>query len=311
MRVLAARAMVRHTMLAFALLQLGARAQESCERWLIKGKKSANKFLARPEPQAGPQRLRFLKQVKHMSATAPCSGYDRIEILARALSDAIRERHKGFAHGMWGVFAADYAQSKASFMYKAICAAAARGQLRAAPTVCEVGFMAGHTSLLFLLALPSARVVSFDLGDTPWAAEQGRLLQQAFGPERFDVTFGLSNETLPQYHMDHPALRCDVVFVDGDKCPDARLDDFLHLRAMATGGALVLFDEATTFECVAGLVPEQKCGWEWDGAPKAFNRASRRNLLRVTNCSRNPAPLRGRWQGYAGVRDNVCAADLL
>ena len=104
-------------------------------------------------------------------------------------------------------------------------------------------------------------------------------------------------------------MACDVVFIDGDKYPDPRLTDIHNMRTMAHAGSLVFFDEATTFACVSGAVPEEKCGRHWDGAPKAFNRASREGTVRVRACSKNPKPLKGHWNDFGGLTDNVCEAE--
>ena len=67
----------------------------------------------------------------------------------------------------------------------ALDAAAARAPLH---TVCEVGFNAGHSALLWLLGAPRARVVSFDIGLYP-ALVGARWLSRRF-PGRFTLVQG-------------------------------------------------------------------------------------------------------------------------
>ena len=92
---------------------------------------------------------------------------------------------------------------------------------------------------------------------------------------------------------------------------DDAFADFVHFSRAARGASTLVFvDEATTDACVYGRVPESKCRG-WDGAPKAINRASRTGLVKFANCSRNPRPLRGRWNDYGGVTDNVCVGEYV
>lgn len=264
----------------------------------------------------GPHRQQFVDEVRapHTGASG-ASTYETIDKLARLLSEAVTDlKTKSWAgqHGQWGIFHDAYQHSKTRFIYDELQRARDDGRVPAhGATACEVGFLAGHTALLFAEALgPKSSVVSFDFGDTAWALDQGTLMSEAYG-ERFKIIFGDSNRTVPKFHRTHPELRCDVAFIDGAKYPRPRLADIVHFKAMSRAGTLIFFDEATTFACVSGKVDEGRCGNAWDGAPRAFNRASRAGLVQVTNCSVNPIPTRGRYNDWAGRTDNVCSAKYL
>ena len=55
--------------------------------------------------------------------------------------------------------------------------------------------MSGHSALLFLETAPHAKLVSFDLGDSPWSRPMATLLKAVYG-KRFEVIWGLSNNTV-------------------------------------------------------------------------------------------------------------------
>ena len=97
-------------------------------------------------------------------------------------------------------------QTKTRFLYEHVCRLAQQGR---ANTICEVGFNAGLSALLLLEAAPSARVISFDLGDMPWSGFAANALRAAYdSPRRFIGTvFGDSAATLP-FFKDGP---CDVM----------------------------------------------------------------------------------------------------
>ena len=209
--------------------------------------------------------------------------------------------------------------------------------------------MAGHSALLFLEAVKSARLISFDLGDAPWSrpaagarnhaiplthklqrsARPGEptnksvhvtaicrhlgatdIMAQAFG-ERFEAVFGLSNNTVPTYAREHPSLDCDVLFVDGAKFGEQRWLDLQNFRQLTRPGAVLFYDEASTLECVRGEVSEDSplCQGN-DGAAKAYNRAAQRGLVKVIDCRWAIHGVPGGGYLKKGVRgDGSCVAE--
>ena len=243
--------------------------------------------------------------------------YARIDELARLLSAAAKGSCPAFGyHGMWGVFSEPpkvarpnraqkanvqlftYGSSKAAFLHNETCA---HGVGEPVHQICEVGFNAGHTSLLWLEAMPTARVTAFDMGDMAYAAKQAALLKRAYG-NRFEVVWGSSSETVPAHA---PRLRrtCDVVFLDGGKAEELRLADLKNFQNWSTKGALLLFDEATTMACVKGYGNRvASCGsfkQAWDGTAYAYHSAARAGLIYVSSCS---------WPARLEGKDGVCAA---
>merc|ERR1719334_872404 len=81
-------------------------------------------------------------------------------------------------------------------------------------SILEIGFNAGHSACLLLLANPRARVVAFDLCEHAYALPCAEVLKRHFGPERFDLVAGASGESLPSYAKAHPGEAFDLLHVD-------------------------------------------------------------------------------------------------
>jgi hypothetical protein len=110
--------------------------------------------------------------------------------------------------------------------------------------VCEVGFNAGHSTLLWLMQDPRVRVRAFDLGVHWYSSHVTGFFDAAFDRGRVDVTFGDSQETLPAFaaafNSTEPPEFCDLIFVDGDHHYAAALADLRNLRAAVRPGHHVL-----------------------------------------------------------------------
>ena len=110
--------------------------------------------------------------------------------------------------------------------------------------VCEVGFNAGHSTLLWLMADPRVRVRAFDLGVHWYSPHVTGFFDAAFDAGRVEVVFGDSQQTLPAFaaafNSSSPPEFCDLIFVDGDHHFDAALSDLRKLRAAARPGHHVL-----------------------------------------------------------------------
>ena len=119
--------------------------------------------LRRQHPANTTAGIRFMRAV-HTPAEDACTaaGYARIERLGLRLTEAAKGLHVGYGvHGQWGIFAPRLQQAKTRFLHEWLCRYIARG--RPMVTICELGFMAGHSAMLFLETARTAKVVSFDV----------------------------------------------------------------------------------------------------------------------------------------------------
>mmetsp|Transcript_3257 Transcript_3257/g.6820 ORF Transcript_3257/g.6820 Transcript_3257/m.6820 type:complete len:369 (-) Transcript_3257:373-1479(-) len=118
-------------------------------------------------------------------------------------------------------------------------------------TVCEVGFNAGHSTAVWLLANPTLVVHSFDLISTPFAQACLTHLQARF-PGRLISHRGDSTRTVPTWsatirNQTSASLQrfssCDLIHVDGRHSYLNTLTDFLNLLPAANPAAVVAFDD--------------------------------------------------------------------
>ena len=119
-------------------------------------------------------------------------------------------------------------------------------------TICEIGFNAGHSASLWLLANPTARVIAFDLFLRPYVQHNLEFLKSdkaaALGvvgaANRLDVYAGSSTETVPTFVRNNPNLRCDLLSVDGSHHMEDAIKDIknMHHLANETFNILVIDD---------------------------------------------------------------------
>jgi predicted O-methyltransferase YrrM len=262
----------------------------------------------------------------------PCDDghlHSHVEHLARALSADLFDdfnRTKYDVHGLFGIFAQEeriavgpkagrlhnvnYNRTKTFFITSRLCRLA-QSVTRPVRSVCEVGFCAGLSTLLLLEAAPGARVTSFDLGDLPWSRAADRLIRRAYPAERFPgVVFGDAAKTIARANSERP-LRCDAVFVDGDKTYDGRLKSIAELRAVSYRGAAVFMDEVTSLVCMNGTFAEvggeheRHCRALNDGyyaSVRAYNHAYRLGWLTIDECV---------WPKHYRDRDGSCLGRFL
>ena len=221
---------------------------------------------------------------------APCKAkYEAIERRFKGLDIAVSKGYPQYRKRMCGIASTgkgnNYKQVKTWFVYETLLAAQATLP-RPLRSVCEVGFNAGHSSMLFLETLPSASVTTFDVA-MPYGPYGRRHLQKLYG-ERFTYVEGRSAHTIPAFRQRHPDFRCDVVFIDGSKKEADRYRDVLNFRNMSSRDALVYLDEINTVACVNGTAARGSapCAKHngWGGASLAYNSLAREGRLAVVRC---------------------------
>ncbi|CEM00687.1 unnamed protein product [Vitrella brassicaformis CCMP3155] len=110
-------------------------------------------------------------------------------------------------------------------------------------TIYETGFNGGHSSAIFLTANPTARVISFDIGQHPYTQGNAGVLRGLYG-ERFQVVWGDSRNSIPYMQRMMPQLRCDLFSVDGSHSFEGALGDLLNFHRMASCRNWILMDDA-------------------------------------------------------------------
>ena len=149
-------------------------------------------LLRRQHPANTTAGLRFMRAVQQPGSAAAgpgsaedactAAGYARVERLGQRLTEAAQGLRVGYGvHGQWGIFAPRLQQTKTRFLHEWLCRYIARGRPMA--TICELGFMAGHSAMLFLETARTAKVVSFDVR----TGDLSPLLPPTHNPEPYDT----------------------------------------------------------------------------------------------------------------------------
>lgn len=99
--------------------------------------------------------------------------------------------------------------------------------------ILEVGFNAGHSVCLMMLANPTSKVVAFDLCEHHYTKPCAEALKRFFGPHRLELVEGSSANTLPSFHRQQPDVHFDLFHVDGGHQYQQALADLKNCRAMA------------------------------------------------------------------------------
>lgn len=109
---------------------------------------------------------------------------------------------------------------------------------RSAQTILEIGFNAGHSCLLYLLANPNSRIDLFDIGLHEYTRPCFEYLDSHF-PGRLKITYGDSRETLPKA----PRKKYDLIHVDGGHAEDVVRSDLDSVRSLSHEKTIIVSDD--------------------------------------------------------------------
>ena len=109
-------------------------------------------------------------------------------------------------------------------------------------TICETGFNAGHSSLLWLAANSNTNLYTFDLGEHRYSRPIARWFMEKF-PGRFNILWGHSEITLPRFRHRYPLIKCDLMIIDGGHFYQPALADFENFYRMSAADNIVLMDD--------------------------------------------------------------------
>lgn len=108
-------------------------------------------------------------------------------------------------------------------------------------TVCETGFNAGNSALLFLTQ-SHARLYEFDMGEHVYSQEAANFLGTSF-PGRLKVSWGNSIKTLPAFKKESPEVRCDIIIIDGGHSFEVAQADLTNFAPLAAAENIVVIDD--------------------------------------------------------------------
>ncbi len=156
-------------------------------------------------------------------------------------------------------------------------------------TVCETGFNAGHSTLMWLTTNPKARVYSFDIGSHEYSRPMAQYLAEEF-PGRLHVTWGDSTVTLPAFRKAHPEVTCDFLIIDGGHSHEVCQSDYDNFKEMANDKSIILLDN----------YPDKRKTWQKDLGDVWEQAKQKGEIIEIFQCRYMRVP-----QGFCVGRMNV------
>lgn len=120
--------------------------------------------------------------------------------------------------------------------------------------IVEIGFNAGHSALLMLIANPNCHIHAFDICSHKYVRPCVDYLNEQFG-DRITLHPGDSHKTLQEFHKQIPDYRFDAIHIDGFHTYTHANIDFFVSKQMSQPGAICILDDT-------GIPHLQKL---WDG----------------------------------------------
>lgn len=107
-------------------------------------------------------------------------------------------------------------------------------------TVCEVGFAAGHSSIVYHSANPRVQIFSFDdFGKEMLTSEAIKLVQRKV---KVEITRGDSRKTLIDFKL-QSNVTCDIISIDGAHHADFPSKDMANFKYLSDYPNIVLIDD--------------------------------------------------------------------
>jgi len=110
-------------------------------------------------------------------------------------------------------------------------------------SIMEIGFNAGHSTLMMLIANPTASYALFDLNYHPYTDPCFQLLKQTF--PTMHIEYGDSSTTVPQFISSNPDAKYDLIHVDGSHELIFAEKDYENSKRLSTKNTIILFDDTT------------------------------------------------------------------
>ena len=107
-------------------------------------------------------------------------------------------------------------------------------------SIMEIGFNAGHSSLIYLLSNPNCKIVVFDLCAHKYTMPCFKYLESLF-PNRLEIYPGDSNKTVAKYYEDNPTKKFDLIHIDG--CHKANIANIDFYNSLKLANDIIIWDD--------------------------------------------------------------------
>lgn len=107
----------------------------------------------------------------------------------------------------------------------------------------EIGFNAGHSALIMLLANPNAQLMCFDLCYHEYVIPCFKILNKYF--PQIKLCYGDSQHNLPAFIKENPNVKFDLIHIDGSHESNIVNSDYESAKKLSTPETVIVFDDAT------------------------------------------------------------------
>lgn len=121
---------------------------------------------------------------------------------------------------------------------------------QAVTNICEIGFNAGHSTMLMLLGREKTpiRFTIFDIGHHPYTRPCYQYIKTRFSHVNFEYVEGDSTIIMPEWINKHPELmhKYDVVHVDGGHYEHCILNDMKNSDLLVKINGIIIVDDTNS-----------------------------------------------------------------
>jgi hypothetical protein len=187
---------------------------------------------------------RMIEQRNHVyDSLMPISDYDLLKPIIdkhlskiKAIVDATGEPCEG--NVFWLHFDPEH-QVMSNFLSKRINLF---NYSQKAQSIMEIGFNAGHSSLLYMLSNPTSTLQLFDLGAHSYTRACFDYLSSQF-PNRMKIQYGDSCQTVPAYIAENTGKVFDMIHIDGGHDEYVVQSDILNSIQLSDGKTVIISDD--------------------------------------------------------------------
>jgi hypothetical protein len=108
-----------------------------------------------------------------------------------------------------------------------------------AQNIMEIGFNAGHSALIYLMANDTSKIQFFDISCHKYAKLCFEYLDKEF-PGRLSIVWGDSNVILPNFYTH---IKYDLVHIDGGHELQIAVNDIVNTKKYCKPDTVVIFDD--------------------------------------------------------------------
>ena len=118
--------------------------------------------------------------------------------------------------------------------------------------ICEIGFNAGHSALLFLLGIDLNKPLDFtifDIGEHKYVDPCFQYIKSSFIGPNYELIKGDSTIEMPRWIEEHPDLSnsYDVVHVDGGHSEHCIRNDMINAAKLVKKGGIIIIDDTQDY----------------------------------------------------------------